>query len=336
MVAWLRRLRRRTQLSTHRPVYLPGEAVSVRAAMRGGGSEPAGAVLQLVRAVRVSWSDPRSTETLDPGTTDTGGAIVVVAIAGIVLAVRAAIVGVVRLGKRALGRLPEEDVEVVAKVPLPAGWGPGWTADLALPDPAVPTARGDGFAVAWSVRVCVPWRARPRVLASAPFAVLSPRSAHARLGGLPSTGAKAARQGFDCTLELEVAEREVEAGRALAGCLVVRARGRVAHTAIRVDLVRIASTGFASSGDGGREKTVASANLANGGTVEAGTSRAFPFALAVPPEATPSLRTVGLAVAWCVRATVGRRLRADNRAELPLTVYNAPDDPIPGEAPRTP
>jgi hypothetical protein len=336
MRSWLANLGVRwVRVSTDKPAYHPGDELVVCVRTRGRRvAELEATVVQLVRTEK----------TPEAGSTDVGAArssasgpdvdvgnnlgcfVAILAVIGLALLAWKLVLRIVAVANRAARQPPADaSVVVVGEEPLggapPVGTGEGErTVRFVLPNPAPPSVRGRDFEIAWSVRVVGARSARPDRIATAPVVVLAARDTYARSGGRPSLGARPPVSGGACALELALATTEVMPGQRVAGRLTVLARESFRFSAVRVALVR--ST---ESYDKKRDWVVVQRVVATGGRLKAGASREFPFELAVPPGACPSTRTRGLTVAWCLRATVARRMRADEGAAAALTVYNAPD-----------
>lgn len=173
---------------------------------------------------------------------------------------------------------------------------------LTLPANAPPSASGTVEWQAWA-RVDRPGR---DVNEEAPLGVLawSPLSAQDAQTPLQTSA--------DCAVGFEgLSSRSVRPGEQLTGTLVVTPSDDVKATEVRVEL-RATKTSH-SRGRVEEKLQDAGVPLAAAIPLAAGQTQRWPFAIHVPPDAVPSLRTELTTIRWQLVGVVARRMRPDHR-----------------------
>ena len=197
---------------------------------------------------------------------------------------------------------------------------PGSTAEqtltILLPAGVPATGTGEITAVAWKVRAALNVKRAGDPDAEFPITILAPAATHAdRAARQPESDAALA-----ANLAFEVPTRSLRAGTAIEGTFQVTPHDAIDAQEVRVELVRREEV---RRGEGLTEETViASAAFGGDARLHPGQAREFPFALAVPPDACPTLDTEYTTVRWLLRGVINRRLRADHTLSQELNVYN--------------
>ncbi len=127
----------------------------------------------------------------------------------------------------------------------------------------------------------------------------------------------------DYDLRIDIDQPWVRPGEAITGTVTVIPHFDLKGSNIKLRLEyreRISSgSEFSWRPPKAMEKT-----LADRPELHAGTPKSYPFAAAVPNNACPSLETEDFSVRWGLAANVERRLRKDQKVQLPVQVRTAP------------
>lgn len=192
---------------------------------------------------------------------------------------------------------------------------------LQVPDDAVPTGKGEITEVRWKVEAIL---GRARAMdpdASAEVTVLSRRGAHASVvASQPERDTHG-----DCDLELQLpGGPHVRPRDSISGTLVVTPRTQMDAGEVRVELVRTEEVPRDAGNT--REEVDAQATIGEGAGLSTSIPREYPFELAIPAGACPTLETEHSTLGWRLRGVVSRRLRSDYNIARPLNVYTSPED----------
>jgi hypothetical protein len=198
---------------------------------------------------------------------------------------------------------------------IAAGSSAEHSVELQVPPDAPPSANGKITEVRWKVHAGLGRRGFD-VEVDGPVRVVSPREAHA----LWADRAQKVDSHGDCELGLRLDERHLAPGGTIAGALVVRALQDCEVNELRVELVRHEEV----PRDLGNEehKVEDRAVVASDLGFTSGSTREFPFRLALPGDAAPCLRTEQSTLRWLLRGVGSRRMRSDYNVTQDLNVYS--------------
>lgn len=182
-----------------------------------------------------------------------------------------------------------------------------------------PTSTGRGASSTWLVRCEVTGLPEGPVTVELPVVVLAPAVAMpARPAARVGSGTPRGDVSFH-----GLPRGSVAAGTVLRGSVRIIATEELGARAVRVELARLATT-TSGQGESVTRVTAAVAGASGPVTLLPRQPRDLAFAVEVPPDAGPSVRSDGYRVEWVLRAVVDRPLRRDEVWEQVVAVHTAP------------
>jgi len=115
--------------------------------------------------------------------------------------------------------------------------------------------------------------------------------------------------------------RSLRPGDRLTGTLTVTPREGVKVTEVRVE-ARAYKTSHSRHGTLMAKLQDVTQTLAGAGELAVGQSQSWPFSLAIPPDAVPSLQTQFTTVRWQLVGVLARRMRSDHMGWVDLHVHH--------------
>jgi hypothetical protein len=149
----------------------------------------------------------------------------------------------------------------------------------------------------------------------------APVKVQTRLGELARWAETPPATSGECPMELQVAKRTFMPGETISGVLVIRPSADVEGRAVRVQLERRRFDQDQLEHGEEAARVVLDENV----QLAMGAAREYPFELAVPPDAPPSLQTDKSSLHWYLEGVVDRKMRDDHSVKAELVVFNAPD-----------
>lgn len=204
-------------------------------------------------------------------------------------------------------------LQLMAEGTIPSNFNQVFEFAASIPAGWPPTADGRIVRVKWQVKATLDRKLAADTEAVAELLVFSPPTGQA--GGVGAYGFS--NQPSDAQMHFMLPQKEWALGETIQGQLVVQPEKTFDVSEIRLELIR---TELVPRDLGNSQREILKVSLAGRTHLEAGQSLAYPFSVAVPTSAPPTLRTRNSAITWSLAGILARTLRSDVRVEDEVSV----------------